>query len=182
MTASARRITDDHKFLGVHTEEHLTWAVHTTAVIEKAQQRLCFLSTLRKYSHLLTECYTLKKSCEGPNFLRNDRQSFKTKWHHLMLGIFLIISDFTVMDIHCNACLAQSQSRWGWHAREFDGRLRSPSGCHSASYFQVQCHRTGAGETDGKYTNLLRSTGKFWDSYESRSYSTHWCPTSYQAQ
>lgn len=32
----------DFKFLGVHIEEHLTWGVHTTAVIQKAQQRLYF--------------------------------------------------------------------------------------------------------------------------------------------
>lgn len=35
VTTSARPITDAHKFLCVHTEERLTWGVHTTAVIKK---------------------------------------------------------------------------------------------------------------------------------------------------
>ena len=37
------------RYLGVNLEEDLTWRSNTTAIIKKAQQRLFFLRTLRKY-------------------------------------------------------------------------------------------------------------------------------------
>ena len=36
------------KFLGIHIPENLSWAINTTAIVKKAQQRLYFLHTLRK--------------------------------------------------------------------------------------------------------------------------------------
>ena len=36
------------KFLGIHIPENLSWAINTTAIVKKAQQRLYFLRTLRK--------------------------------------------------------------------------------------------------------------------------------------
>ncbi|KAI4882102.1 hypothetical protein NFI96_000102 [Prochilodus magdalenae] len=58
--AAVERVSS-FKFLGVHITEELTWTEHTTRVVKKAQQRLFFLTRLKRFgmdTRILRTFYT----------------------------------------------------------------------------------------------------------------------------